>query len=149
MKSLLLTAVASLLVLSGCSTNAQCEAVCKNANACGPSTTHPNQIDCPEFCNDVSQMHARGAACEEQFDAYTSCWDTNSAQACNASFTGCQGMADAWTTCMDDYCNANSDDPSCTCAAYADDDPATEDVDESETCVAYTSVYFTWESLFL
>ncbi len=146
MKAVWISAVTSLFILtSGCSAGSKCESVCEQANAC-EVTERPLETDCNAFCEDVPATHERmvglgATSCDTEYQAHLSCWENSSAEMCNAEFEGCVDSADAWTACMATFCNAHSDDARCTCWKFAKDDPATEDVDESENCIDYGMTY--------
>jgi hypothetical protein len=67
-----------LVVASGCS-GSRCESVCESANACD-LTKRPADVDCPEYCADVTLMQDRMkkgsmSPCSAEFDAHLKCWE--------------------------------------------------------------------------
>jgi len=108
---------AILLAVSGCST--PCESVCATFNDC-PISKRNHDVDCPTFCGREQQFEEKAAAtgadtCQSQFNAYISCWDTNSANICDAKNTSCDASLTAWTDCMAKFCavEANATDQAC------------------------------------
>jgi hypothetical protein len=108
---------ALLFAVSGCST--PCETVCSTFNDC-PLNKRDHDVDCTTFCGREQQFEETAAkagvdTCKKQFDAYISCWETNSADICDAKNTKCDATLTAWTDCMATFCAvaANATDQAC------------------------------------
>ena len=102
---------------SGCST--PCESVCSSLNDCALDK-RAYDMDCANFCGRVEQFQEKATdtgadTCQTQFDAYTSCWETNIADVCDAENTACESSRTAWTDCMAKFCaiEANATDQAC------------------------------------
>lgn len=77
-------------------------------------------MDCGTFCLREEQFEEAakaggGDSCETQFDAYISCWDSNSGDICNKESTVCDETLTAWVDCMAKFCavEANATKPEC------------------------------------
>ena len=104
---LILSLFATLVpVLSGCSS--PCESTCATFNEC-PLDKRDHDVDCPTFCSREEQFEEAAASqsldtCNKEFTSYISCWETNSAEICDAANTKCDASLTAWTECMKKFC---------------------------------------------
>jgi hypothetical protein len=115
--SLILWLCVVFVGLVGCST--PCEDVCSTFNEC-TLAERGHKVDCSTYCEREQLFEEKAASvnadtCKTQFDAYISCWDTNSADICNAENTSCDASLTAWTDCVAKFCavEANATDPAC------------------------------------